>query len=157
LRTLHESLTDHQGHRLAEMLIDPLIMEVRTYGLHLQTLDIRQHARVHQAAIAELSAWKADFTNLTLPPTLTPQTTEVPDTFRTIAELKQTHVPEAIRQYIISGATSAEDILSVLWLARIGGVRVEGPNANPIIYSDLVIINDFSDPGLQPVPLFESI
>ena len=49
---------EHSGHRLAEMLIDPLLMEVRTYGLHLQTLDIRQHARVHAAAIAEISAWQ---------------------------------------------------------------------------------------------------
>ena len=40
------------------MLIDPLLIEVRTYGLHLQTLDIRQHARVHAAAIAEISGMR---------------------------------------------------------------------------------------------------
>ena len=43
------------GERLAALLIDPLLLEVRTYGLHLQTLDIRQHARVHAAAVAELA------------------------------------------------------------------------------------------------------
>jgi phosphoenolpyruvate carboxylase len=77
-----------------------------------------------------------------LPSALTAQTTEVLDTFRTIAELKQTYAPESIRQYVISGATSAEDVLHVLWLARLGGVRVEASG---------------DDPGLQPVPLFESI
>jgi phosphoenolpyruvate carboxylase len=141
LTTLRKSLVENHGHRLAEMLIDPLVMEVRTYGLHLQTLDIRQHARVHAAAIAEISAWQPD-QPLALPPALSEQTAEVLDTFRTIAELKQTYAPESIRQYIISGATSAEDVLHVLWLARLGGVRVEASD---------------DDPGLQPVPLFESI
>ncbi len=108
------------------MLIDPLLMEVRTYGLHLQTLDIRQHARVHAAAIAEISAWQpASPQPLIASPALSEQTAEVLDTFRTIAELKQTYAPESIRQYVISGATSAEDVLHVLWLARLGGVRVE--------------------------------
>jgi phosphoenolpyruvate carboxylase len=158
LTTLRNSLVEHSGHRLAEMLIDPLLMEVRTYGLHLQTLDIRQHARVHSAAVAEISAWQSakPAQSLTLPPALTEQTAEVLDTFRTIAELKQSYSPESIRQYVISGATSAEDVLHVLWLARLGGVTIEGPHASPAIYPDLVI-TDYSDPGLQPVPLFESI
>jgi phosphoenolpyruvate carboxylase len=142
LYILRDSLAHNNGERLAEMLIDPLLLEVRTYGLHLHTLDIRQHAKVHAAAIAEIAAWKIDSTDLTLPPALTPQTAEVLDTFRTIAELKQTYAPEAIRQYVISGATSAEDVLNVLWLARLGGVNVEAAD---------------EDPGLQPVPLFESI
>ncbi len=144
LTTLRNSLAEHQGLRLAELLIDPLVMEVRTYGLHLQTLDIRQHARVHAAAIAEISAWQSVNSSqpLTLPLALSEQTAEVLDTFRTISELKQVYAPEAIRQYVISGAATAEDVLRVLWLARLGGVRVEANG---------------DDPGLQPVPLFESI
>jgi phosphoenolpyruvate carboxylase len=141
---LRRSLIENRGHRLAEMLIDPLVMEVRTYGLHLQTLDIRQHARVHGAAIRELSGWKAPVEGeaLVVPPALTPQTQEVIDTFRAIAALKKEYTAEAIRTYVISGATSAEDVLQVVWLARVGGVRVEGTEG---------------DPGLMPVPLFESI
>jgi phosphoenolpyruvate carboxylase len=144
LTILRNSLVAHSGHRLAEMLIDPLLMEVRTYGLHLQTLDIRQHARVHAAAVAEISAWHKARPGgeLALPSALSEQTAEVLDTFRTIAELKQKYAPESIRQYVISGATRAEDVLHVLWLARLGSVRVEATD---------------DDPGLQPVPLFESI
>jgi phosphoenolpyruvate carboxylase len=85
-----------------------------------------------------------------LPPALTPQTAEVLNTFRAIAELKRAYVPESLPRYVISGATSAEDVLHVLWLARLGGVRVEGGGATDISGHD-------SDPGLQPVPLFESI
>lgn len=144
LTILRRSLIRHKGHRLARMLIDPLLMEVRTYGLHLQTLDIRQHARVHAVAIAELSAWQAPSAGepLAMPPALTPQTQEVLDTFRAIAALKKEYVAEAIRTYVISGATSAEDVLQVVWLGRMGGVRIESVKG---------------DPGLMPVPLFESI
>lgn len=145
LTVLRSSLMENRGERLVEMLIDPLLIEVRTYGLHLQTLDIRQHARVHAAAVAEIAGCaetSADCSTLRLPAALSPQTAEVLETFRAIAELKRKFPPEAIRQYVISGATSAEDVLHVLWLARLGGVRVE---------------TEGDDPGLQPVPLFESI
>jgi len=145
LSVVRSSLIRNHGRRLATMLIDPLLLEVRTYGLHLQTLDIRQHARVHAAAIAEISQTSAT-DNPKLPPALTPQTTEVLDTFRAIAELKRAYVPESLPRYVISGATSAEDVLNVIRLARLGGVQVEG-SSDPT----------GSDPGLQPVPLFESI
>ena len=139
LATLRTSLDQNRGHRLAALLIDPLVLEARTYGLHLQALDIRQHARVHSTAIAELAA-AADLH--AIPPPLTAQSAEVVDTFRTLAVLKRTSPPEALPRYVISGATSAEDVLNVVRLARIGGVTVEGSS---------------DDPGLQPVPLFESI
>ena len=147
LTVLRASLMENRGERLAEMLVDPLLIEVRTYGLHLQTLDIRQHARVHAAAVSEIAGCaetSANSSELRLPAALSAQTAEVLDTFRAIAQLKQAHPPEAIRQYVISGATSAEDVLNVLWLARLGGVKVEADGQG-------------DDPGLQPVPLYESI
>jgi len=170
LGVIRSTLVQNRGRRLVRMLIDPLLLEVRTYGLHLQTLDIRQHARVHAAAIAEISQTanggviltrsaaegqnlgissgppQSSTDNLTLPPALSPQTAEVLSTFRAVAELKRDFVPESLPRYVISGATSAEDVLNVIRLARLGGVRVEGPSGP----AD-------SDPGLQPVPLFESI
>jgi phosphoenolpyruvate carboxylase len=142
LQILRDSLAENRGERLAEMYVDPLLLTVRTFGLHLQTLDLRQHARVHAAAVEELTAWNSgDPGQRQLPAELTPQTAEVLSTFRSVGELKQ-HTPEAIRNYVVSGATSAEDALRVLWLARIGSVHVEG---------------SATDPGLQPVLLFESI
>ena len=143
LTVLRSSLLRNRGRRLARMLIDPFLLEVRTYGLHLQTLDIRQHARVHSVAIAEVARIPGA-TSDAVPPELSPSTTEVLDTFRAIAQLKRDFVPESLPRYIISGATSVEDILNVVRLARLGGVRVEGDAQGP-------------DPGLQPVPLFESI
>jgi phosphoenolpyruvate carboxylase len=150
LGALRGSLDQNRGRRLAALLIDPLLLEARTYGLHLQAVDIRQHARVHSAALAELTSIPGpqlhDSDTLTLAPALSPQATEVIDTFRKLAELKREFPPEALPRYVISGATSAEDVLNVVRLARLGGVRVEAASAP-----------EDSDPGLQPVPLFESI
>jgi phosphoenolpyruvate carboxylase len=146
LEIMHASLVENRGPRLAHALIDPLILEVRTYGLHLQTLDIRQHARLHTAALEEASAWKCDPARASsVPAPLSAPSADVIETFRTIAELKASCAPEAIRHYVISGATSTEDVLNVIWLARLGGVRVEGSGGKG------------GDPGLMPVPLFESI
>jgi len=139
LETLRASLAANRGLRIARTLVDPLILQVRTFGLHLHTLDIRQHARVHAAALQEAIN---DTIALALPGGLSPETASVLETFRVVAEIKSGCSPEAIRQYVISGASTVEDVLSVVRLARLGGVKVEGSGR---------------DPGLMPVPLFESI
>jgi phosphoenolpyruvate carboxylase len=143
LEILRASLVDNRGRRIASSLIDPLILRVRTFGLHLHTLDIRQHARVLAAALQEAIA---DSMASTLPGSLSDQTASVLETFRVVAEVKEGCSPEAIRQYVISGAGTVEDVLTVIRLARLGGVRVEGSGRGPN-----------RDPGLMPVPLFESI
>ena len=139
LETLRASLAANAGLRIARTLVDPLILQVRTFGLHLHTLDIRQHARVLATALQEAIA---DTMAESLPTTMSDQTASVLDTFRVVAEIKNGCSPEAIRQYVISGASNVDDVLAVIRLARLGGVKVEGSGR---------------DPGLMPVPLFESI
>jgi phosphoenolpyruvate carboxylase len=77
-----------------------------------------------------------------LPSGLSAETSSVLETFRVVAEVKNGCSPEAIRQFVISGAATVDDVLAVVRLARLGGVKVEGSER---------------DPGLMPVPLFESI
>ncbi|MGD0938871.1 MAG: phosphoenolpyruvate carboxylase [Terracidiphilus sp.] len=139
LELLRDSLAANRGVRIAETLVDPLILQVRTFGLHLHTLDIRQHARVHAAALQEAIA---DTAAKSLPAEFSDETASVLETFRVVAEIKNGCSPEVVRQYVISGASTVEDVLAVVRLARLGGVRVEGSDR---------------DPGLMPVPLFESI
>ncbi len=146
LTILRASLAENRGRRLAELYLDPLLVTVRTFGLHLHTMDVRQHARVHAAAVAELSAWGTGRDGLQLPPAPSAQTAEVLSSLREVAKLKAQE-PAAIAQYVISGASSPEDALRVLWLARVAGVPVEGGGS----------AHTEPDPGLQPVPLFESI
>jgi phosphoenolpyruvate carboxylase len=139
LEALRSSLAENRGLRIARTLIDPLILQVRTFRLHLHSLDIRQHARVLASALQEAIS---DTMAAVLPSSLSAETSSVLETFRVVAEIKDGCSPEAIRQYVISGAAVVEDVLTVVRLARLGGVRVEGYGR---------------DPGLMPVPLFESI
>ena len=139
LETLRSSLADHRGLRIARTLVDPLILQVRTFGFHLHTLDIRQHARVHAAALQEVVHGSLE---PSLSGNLSAETANVLETFRVVAEIKSGCSPEAIRQYVISGASTVDDVLAVVRLAHLGGVRIEGSGR---------------DPGLMPVPLFESI
>ncbi len=134
LSTLRDSLQQNRGHSLARLLFDPLLRKVRTFGFHLSTLDIRQHARVHAQFLAEISSELARDSS--------PQALDLIETFESIARMKKSYPPIAIRNYVISGAESAEDIFAVLHLANIYGVQVAASG---------------DDPGLMPVPLFESI
>ncbi len=146
LKLMRESLNANGGERIARRLLDPLLRQVNTFGFHLYALDIRQHARVHERAVKELAGGVGlnENSRAALPESPSDATRELMDTLRAVAELKREFPPEAIRSYVISGASRAEDILSVVWLARLCGVRVEASPSE-------------GDPGLMPVPLFESI
>ncbi len=148
LLLLRASLVENRGRRLGELLVDPLLRKVRTFGFHLHTLDIRQHAAVHSKVLAELATAALPVSSQgahnrhALEEGLSTQAAELLDTFRTIARLKKTQAPEAIRAYVISATESDSDVFAVLRLASICGVQVAATAL---------------DPGLMPVPLFESI
>ena len=57
---LRSSLMANRGQQLAETFVDPLLRRLRTFGFHLQVLDIRQHARVHADVLREIGAKKID-------------------------------------------------------------------------------------------------
>jgi len=156
---IRESLAANRGLRLAELIIDPLLRKVRTFGFHLSTLDIRQHARVHAQALAEIEASVEANVGASVPLgqrhgsgqherdarahiVLSAATQDILDTLREIAKLKKVYPCSAIRNYIISGAQSEEDVRAVTRLAAM---------------SDAQIAASGDDPGVMPVPLFESI
>ncbi len=133
LSLIRESLAANRGLRQAELVIDPLLRQVRAFGFHLSTLDIRQHARLHARALAEPEA-NVDKTSAS--------TQDILETFREIARLKKSYPACAIRSYIISGAETEDDLFAVTKLAATCGVQIAASG---------------DDPGLMPVPLFESI
>jgi phosphoenolpyruvate carboxylase len=145
LTMMRTSLADCGGERLACNYLDPVLRQVKTFGFHLHTLDIRQHARVHAQAVAELAAGEklhAPLDQVPAPPSA--ETVGLMDTLRSLAELKRDYPPESIRNYVISGAASVTDVISLVWLMELCGVQVSATA-------------DGRDPGLMPVPLFESI
>ena len=145
LQLIRESLVAGGGERQARALLDPLLRRVATFGFHLHCLDIRQHAKVHATAIAELAAGgtACALPTAALPAPPSAATAELIDTLRGIAALKRSYPPQALQRYVISGAACVQDSLSLIWLLELCGVRVAADGSG--------------DPGLMPVPLFESI
>jgi phosphoenolpyruvate carboxylase len=142
LSLARQSLSANGGERVARFLFDPLLRQVDTFAFHLHTLDVRDHATVHKRALLEFSNVVAANED-GLPPAPSKETVNLLDSLRMISDLKHEHPPEAIRSYVISGAQSASDITALVSLAELSGVQVASTNG--------------SDPGVMPVPLFESI
>jgi phosphoenolpyruvate carboxylase len=112
LGTIRSSLSEHRGVRLASLLLDPLIENVKTFGFHLHRLDLRQHARTHAQAVQALRSGAEP----------TESARDVLEYMRKIAELQQAFGPNVFRSFIISGSAAPADILSLVWLEGLGGV-----------------------------------
>lgn len=142
LHLVRGSLLAHRGQRLVSLLLDPLLRQVQTFGFHLHALDVRQHARVHARAAQELFGEAGSAAADALPAPPSTETLGLLETLRTVADLKRDYPPEALRSYVISGTQGVDDVLAVVRLAERCGVQVAATD---------------DDPGLMPVPLFESI
>lgn len=117
-----------------------LISRVKTFGLHLLSLDIRQHSRVHESAIAELLSLAGITKNyselsesekvqiltdelehsrplLQLRAEVSDDTRELLKVFEVITEAKEAD-DRAIGAYIISMTHTVSDMLEVLVLAK---------------------------------------
>lgn len=141
LSVARQSLSANGGERVARFLFDPLLRQVDTFGFHLHTLDVREHASVHKRALLEFSNVVAA-NEVALSPAPAKETVNLLDSLRMIGDLKRGYPPEAIRSYVISGAQSASDVTALVSLLELNGVQVA---------------TNGSDPGVMPVPLFESI
>jgi len=140
LNIIRRSLCEGGGGRLVTGLLDSLICKVRTFGFRLHTLDIRQHARAHRQVLEEIA--QVGEPQAGALPELSPPSMELLDTLRAVSDAKRVYEPEAILRYIVSGAESDQDVFAVLRLSALSGLRAAGHDR---------------DPGLTPVPLFESI
>ncbi|HKW17632.1 MAG TPA: phosphoenolpyruvate carboxylase [Terriglobales bacterium] len=135
---VHRSLVENRGENLAQLLLDPLLRKARTFGFYLSTLDLRQHANAHRKAVEQIRSLNRD--QQPAPPSC--DGTDVLDVFRSVPEWKRKFAARAIRNYVISGVESADDMYVFLDLAKHAGLQLIGSEG---------------DPGLMPVPLFESI
>ncbi len=154
LRLVQASLREHSGPRLAEGRLGALITQAEVFGFHLATLDLRQHADRHTAALDEIfgrygtvagyagrdeAGRQAVLTaELEGRRPLTPahldfsaETNETVETFRRVRRAHERVGPEAIQTYIISMTRGPSDLLAVLLLARDAGVA-EGLDIVPL-------------------------
>lgn len=145
LWVMDRSLREHNGAAIADGALHDLIRQVEVFGLHMATLDIRQHSERHNAALREIFAAAEicdDYTALDEPARVellsreiadprpiipahlsyTEETSEIVETFRTIAAVLEQWSPEQIQTYIVSMTTGASDVLGVLLLAKEAGL-----------------------------------
>ncbi len=141
LRVMADDLRRAGASATAAGAIDDVIRLVEVFGVHLLTLDLRQHSGRHAQAVDEvlrragvhaeylslspdeqfaLLARELDQTRPLIPARLpfSADTNEVIRTFRTAAAILEQQSPEALHTYIISSTTEPVHLLEVLLLAR---------------------------------------
>jgi phosphoenolpyruvate carboxylase len=143
LRELQDALVADRLPRTAWGELQDLRWQLATFGFHLASLDVRQHAGVHRAALAAIHQ-DADAATPVAPGVTVG---EVLATMRTIAALQDRFGADACRRYVVSFTAGPEDVTGVLELARraADAGRAWAPAEPPP-----------AEPALDVVPLFES-
>jgi phosphoenolpyruvate carboxylase len=137
LRDVIASLRAHRGEHAGLFGVQRLLRRVETFGFHLATIDLRQHAHVHRAVIGTLlgdPGWStrspADrsarlrkiLERNDRPGQPDAQAARVLEVFKAIAVCRARFGNQAVGPYIISMAEGVDDVLSVLALARWAGL-----------------------------------
>jgi phosphoenolpyruvate carboxylase len=137
LAEIQAALVEDRLERIAWGEVAELRWQLGTFGFHLASLEVRQHAGVHAAALAAIRGGEPAATEVSPGVTLG----EVLATFRAIATAQARFGVAACHRYVVSFTSSAADVTDVLELARLAAADDPGGAAPPV---------------LDVVPLFES-
>jgi phosphoenolpyruvate carboxylase len=163
LAVMYRSLHAAHGELIADGMLKRLIRRVAAFGFRLATMDVREHATKHHAALNDLYArlGEADYAQLDRPgraerlnrelegrrplaPLVTVLEGEAKrtlDTFHGVRQALNRFGEDTIESYIISETRGADDVLAAVVLAREAGLID--------LHSDIARIGF--------VPLFETI
>lgn len=145
LELLRASLARNSGQLTAVGRLASTIRTVSAFGLHLATMDIREHAEAHHAVLAQLFAAVGEVTDYpalsrlersklladeltgrrplsTLDTPLTEAARRTFDVFSTIREAQDRYGSDVIESYIISMTLGVDDVLAAAVLAREAGL-----------------------------------
>ncbi|MBL8793752.1 MAG: phosphoenolpyruvate carboxylase [Planctomycetia bacterium] len=177
LAVLAEDLHQCGASASAGGFVGDLLRKTEVFGLHLLTLDVREHSARHARALDEVLRWAGvcdrylkitpnqrfdlliqEFSqNRPLLPMHLPFSTETRDvvqTFRAIAAVLEQQCAEAIDTYIISGATEPAHMLEVLLLAR--EARLFRPT-DGVSRLNVVPLLESLEPLKQAVPIIQRL
>jgi phosphoenolpyruvate carboxylase len=149
-----DSLLENRGRHAGYFLVRRFMRRVRTFGFHLATLDVTQHAHLHDQVVAQ---------GLGVPdwPALAPEErlrqlrdllardqgpTAAFDAigrrslwvFEALAQARHKFGGRAIGEYIVSGAQGPEDVLAVLLLARWADITDKRTGESPLDVAPLL-------------------
>ncbi len=138
LRLVQRSLHRAGAHRAAHGELQHLIWSVQTFGFHLVELEVRQHSRVHRAALLDLvgqlpgvtdpgalvddAGFLDDLAVDGWPAHVHPRdesTSEVLDTFRVMSWLQQRWGDRCCGRFVVSFTQSPAHLAAVRALARL--------------------------------------
>jgi phosphoenolpyruvate carboxylase len=157
LQLILDSLQANKGLHAGWFAVRRLLWRVRSFGFHLARLDVRQESSVHARAVAAalgddgwdtrspkeraavLGAYAGGEQTLPAAPD-DAGNARLDAVFAALADARARHGADALGSYIISMAHNRADVLTVLALARRGGL-VDAQGAVP----------------LDIVPLFETV
>jgi phosphoenolpyruvate carboxylase len=145
LELMRASLARNAGQLTATGRLASVIRVVSSFGLHLATLDVREHAAAHHAVLAQLYARVGevpDYAALSrtertqllarelsgrrplsgVDSTLTEPARRTFEVFTTIREAQDRFGAEAIESYIVSMTQGVDDVLAAAVLAREAGL-----------------------------------
>jgi phosphoenolpyruvate carboxylase len=116
LRAVQRSLAAAGAVRPAYGELQNVIWQVETFGFHLAELEVRQHSRIHEAALTEIMGGGRRST----------QTEEVLATFRAMRQIQERFGADACRRYVVSFTRGSGDIANVYALAKVAGEQAAG-------------------------------
>jgi phosphoenolpyruvate carboxylase len=154
LAVVHRSLLENKGELVANGRVRRLARLVATFGLHVMTLDVREHADKHHEALAQLfdplgelerpyaSLPREERRRLLSGELMSPRPLTSPgrrlddgaertlSTFRAVAGALDRFGDGVLESYIVSMTRGADDVLAAVVLARETGlVDLSGPSA----------------------------
>jgi phosphoenolpyruvate carboxylase len=149
LRLIHDSLAENKGQNAGLYAVNRLLWRAETFRFHLATLDLRQDSEMHRRCIAHClgdDRWMARpraeraarlrqllDEGAQCPLVQDPEAEQTLEVFRAAGDALRIYGERAIGPYIISMAQGADDVLSVLLLARWAGLA----NAEGVVPLDI--------------------
>jgi phosphoenolpyruvate carboxylase len=145
LELMRASLARNAGQLTAVGRLATIIRTVSAFGLHLATLDVREHADAHHAVLTQLFARVGEVSSYqslsrservalltaelagrrplsTVDTPLTEANRKTYDVFTTIRQAQAQFGPEIIESYIVSMTQGVDDVLAAVVLAREAGL-----------------------------------
>ncbi|WP_028919232.1 phosphoenolpyruvate carboxylase [Pseudoxanthomonas suwonensis] len=135
---IRQSLEHNRGIHAGWFQVRRLVWRLRTFGFHLARLDVRQESSVHARAVAAAlddAQWEAREPveqagvlgpyaggERVLPSSDEATNQRLDAVFAALGDARRRHGADALGAYIISMARSRADVLTVLALARRGGL-----------------------------------
>ena len=178
LRLVRDSLVAHRGGLIAQGRLERAMRTLAAFGLHLATLDVREHADAHHDAVGQLIDRLAEapvpYAELSRderrellarelasprplafrPPALDEAGERTFATFEAIAAARARYGAETIESYIVSMCRGADDVFAAALLAREAGVTDIGfvpllETVDELRHADRVLAELLSDPAYR--------